>query len=153
MQVFQVRGGRVVERVEFAAEAGSDTVREAAVLEAAVQQFYADQDPPPEVHVPDLPDEAEALEAWLGQRAGRRVRLAVPRRGDKRGLLDLARRNADLAYRSRFDGGGTAQYDALETLRPSSACPTCPAASSASTSRPSGAARRWRRWSSARTGG
>ena len=117
VQVFQVRGGRVVERVEFAAEAGSDTARETSVLEAAVQQFYADQDPPPEVHVPDLPDEAEALEAWLGQRAGRRVRLAVPRRGDKRGLLDLARRNADLAYRTRFDGGGTAQYDALETLQ------------------------------------
>jgi excinuclease ABC subunit C len=126
VQVFQVRGGRVVERVEFAAEAGTDTTREADVVEAAVQQFYADQAPPPEVHVPVLPDEAEALQSWLGERSGRRVRIAVPQRGDKRGLLDLARRNAELAYRSRFDAGATAQYEALELLQAALRLPELP---------------------------
>ncbi|MGE0462129.1 MAG: excinuclease ABC subunit UvrC [Vicinamibacterales bacterium] len=126
VQVFQVRGGRVVERVEFAAEAGTDTVREAAVVEAAVQQFYADQAPPPDVHVPVLPEEADALESWLGERAGRRVRLGVPQRGDKRGLLELARRNAELTYRSRFDAGATAQYEALELLQAALRLPELP---------------------------
>lgn len=124
--VFQVRGGRVVERVEFAAEAGTDTTRDASVLAAALQQFYLDQDPPPEVHVPEQPDEADALEAWLAARAGRKVRLAVPQRGDKRGLLDLARRNADLTYRTQFDGGGTAQYDALEIIQAALRLPELP---------------------------
>ena len=126
VQVFQVRGGRVVERVEFAAEAGTDTVREAAVVEAAVQQFYADQAPPPDVHVPVLPEEADALESWLGERAGRSVRLGVPQRGDKRGLLELARRNAELTYRSRFDAGATAQYEALELLQAALRLPELP---------------------------
>jgi len=126
VQVFQVRGGRVVERVEFAAEAGTDTSRDADVVEAAVQQLYAEQAPPPDVHVPVLPAEAEALQSWLAERAGRRIRLAVPQRGDKRGLLDLARRNAELAYRSRFDAGATAQYEALEVLQAALRLPELP---------------------------
>ena len=97
VQVFQVRAGRVVERVEFAAEAGADTTREAGLMAAAIPQFYADQPPPPEIHVPELPDEADALESWLGLQAGRKVRIVVPQRGDKRGLLDLARRNVHAA--------------------------------------------------------
>jgi excinuclease ABC subunit C len=40
-----------------------------------------------------------------------------PRRGEKRGLVDLAIRNATLAYQTRFGGGTTANYEALETLR------------------------------------
>ena len=44
------------------------------------------------------------MEEWLSARAGRRVAILVPRRGDKRALLDLATRNAELAYRTRFDG-------------------------------------------------
>jgi excinuclease ABC subunit C len=126
VQVFQVRGGRVVERVEFAAEAGTDTARDADVVGAAVQQFYADQAAPPDVHVPVLPDETEAIESWLGERSGRKVRIGVPHRGDKRGLLDLVRRNAELAYRSRFDAGATAQYEALELLQVALRLPELP---------------------------
>ncbi len=126
VQVFQVRGGRVVERVEFTAEASADSGTDASVLGAAIQQFYTDQVPPPDVHVPELPEEHEALEAWLGTIGGRRVRLGVPQRGDKRGLLDLVRRNAEFAYRSRFDSGATAQYEALETLQAALRLPELP---------------------------
>jgi excinuclease ABC subunit C len=126
VQVFQVRSGRVVERVEFAAEAGTDTTREAAVVEAAVQQFYIDQEPPPDVHVPTRPEEGDAIESWLSAQAGRKVRISVPHRGDKRGLLDLARRNAELAYRSRFDAQGTTQYEALENIQAALRLPEIP---------------------------
>jgi excinuclease ABC subunit C len=61
--------------------------------------------------------EREPLESWLGDRAGRRVRLIVPKRGEKRGLLDLAARNAALAYRTRFGEGVAANYEALEILQ------------------------------------
>lgn len=117
VQVFQVRGGRVVERVEVAAEAGADTTDDASVVEAALQQFYAEHAPPPDIHVPVLPLESEALENWLSSQSTRRVRITVPQRGDKRGLVDLARRNAELGYRTRFDSNATANYDALEILQ------------------------------------
>ncbi|HVG86914.1 MAG TPA: excinuclease ABC subunit UvrC [Vicinamibacterales bacterium] len=126
VQVFQVRSGRVVERIEFVAEAGTDTGEEKNVIEAAIQQFYSAQAPPPDVHVPALPEEAEAIESWLSGLAGRKVRVSVPQRGDKRGLLDLVHRNAELAYRTRFDAEGTAQYEALELIQAALRLPELP---------------------------
>ena len=40
---------------------------------------------------------------WLSARAGRRVRILVPQRGDRRALVELATRNAELSYRTRFN--------------------------------------------------
>jgi len=158
VQIFQVRRGRVVDRVELVTDApdasaiaaaaaaaaaaatatatatnGSERAErattgsqsEAEVLEAALQQFYQEQEPPPEVHVPIPLDDAELMETWLSERAGRKVRLMVPKRGDKRGLLDLAARNAALAYDAR-SSGGRANYEALELLRATLALPGVP---------------------------
>jgi excinuclease ABC subunit C len=118
VQVFQMRGGRVIERIELFADAGA-TETESEILQAAIQQFYEGRQAPPEIDVPiELPEaERDAIELWLSTRAGRRVRLVVPRRGDKRGLLDLAARNASVAYNTRFNENVAANYDALETLR------------------------------------
>src|SRR5687767_4347702 len=99
VQIFQMRGGRVVERVELVADMAGAELTEAEVLQAALQQFYADRPAAPEVHVP-VPFAAadiEMLEGWLSAQAERRVRLVVPKRGEKRGLLDLAARNAEVA--------------------------------------------------------
>jgi excinuclease ABC subunit C len=117
MQVFQVRNGRVVERIELGSDGSIVGSTDGEVLEAALQQFYELRIAPPEVHVPSEPDEHEALETWLSSRAGRRVRLVVPQRGEKRGLVDLATRNAALAYQNRFNQATAAQYEALETLQ------------------------------------
>jgi excinuclease ABC subunit C len=125
VQVFLVRGGRVIERIEFVWDAQevsqpdgkTQTENEAEVIEAAIQQFYADQDPPPEIHVPVAPTEQPLLEEWLGQTAERKVRIVVPQRGDKKSMIELAQRNAALTYRTRFDTDTTANYDALEVLQ------------------------------------
>ena len=159
VQIFQMRGGRVVERIELVTDPGvlgtpaSDStaagpdngsgeadaagqerpdplpeLAESDVLEAALQQFYADRTPPPEIHVPvPLADaETELLEGWLSERTGRRVRIVVPKRGEKRGLLELAARNAEVAYQARFNENVAANYDALETLRGVLALPGVP---------------------------
>src|SRR6202163_3392249 len=117
IQIFQVRSGRVVERVELGSEAAIVGSSDGEVLQAALQQFYELRVAPPDIHVQAEPDEREALETWLAERAGRRVRIVVPQRGEKRGLVDLATRNAALAYQSRFNQTTAAQYDALETLQ------------------------------------
>jgi excinuclease ABC subunit C len=134
VHVFQVRRGRVVDRIELVAD---ERVPDAAgavgrpdvvaaldgdlrdVLATAIQQFYAERAAPSEVHVPAELDaeDCEAIEAWLSSVAERRVRLVVPQRGDKRGLLDLAMRNASVAYQSHFSDGETSSFEALDTLR------------------------------------
>jgi excinuclease ABC subunit C len=50
----------------------------------------------------------------------------VPKRGDKRGLVDLAVRNARIAYQARLIDTGLSQYDALETLRSTLGLPAIP---------------------------
>jgi len=144
VQVFLVRGGKVVERVELTSEAGGagreagSGEREAEdampdrpgeggvfgsdeleVVQAALEQFYEDREAPPEVHLPiELSaQDTELIEVWLTNRSRHRVRLVVPRRGEKRGLLELAARNAQVAYQTRFNENVAAHYDALETLR------------------------------------
>jgi excinuclease ABC subunit C len=133
VQVFQIRRGRVVDRTELFHEdvsrppsTGSSAEKPAGplsadveILTAALQNFYGDREAPAEIHVPwELPaDERDALEAWLSGRAARRVRIVAPRRGEKRGLLELAMRNAALAFQSRFSDPAIGAFDALETLR------------------------------------
>jgi excinuclease ABC subunit C len=144
VQVFQMRRGRVVDRIALTSEEKSPggalsapeshprgDLPEADVLTAALQQFYQDRQAPPEVHVPlELAvDDRDALETWLSERAGRpgsKVRLVVPKRGEKRGLLDLAARNAAMAYQSQFDEGVGASFEALEALREALALPALP---------------------------
>jgi excinuclease ABC subunit C len=141
VQIFQMRGGKVVERIELVTESqdhlepvgtgqseGSPDLTECDVLQAALQQFYAERTAAPEVHIPvPVPQaDAELLEGWLSGQAGRRVRLMVPKRGEKRGLLDLAARNAQVAYQARFNENVAANYDALETLRAVLALPAVP---------------------------
>ncbi|MDQ3211828.1 MAG: excinuclease ABC subunit UvrC [Acidobacteriota bacterium] len=145
VQVFQMRRGRVVERIELVTDSGALDARpgpsvggaggvlpgpgcaaaapagltDCDVLQAAIQQFYAERTAAPEVHIP-MPlarTDADVIEGWLSGEAGRRVRLIVPKRGEKRGLLDLASRNAEVAYQARFNENVAANYDALETLR------------------------------------
>ena len=127
IQAFQMRRGRVIERVELVADAeplGDN--READVVQAALQQFYEARPAPPEIHVPVDLDEREAVEAWLSERANRKVRVVVPKRGDKRGLLDLAARNAAVAYHARFTGDAAAHRAAVEAVQQALGLPVPP---------------------------
>ena len=126
IHVFAMRGGRVVERVELATDSGVLADGDVEVLQAALGQFYELRVPPAEINLPRDIEDAEAMEEFLSARAGRRVRILVPQRGDKRALVDLATRNAELAYRTRFNEITAAHFEALETLRAVLALPTMP---------------------------
>jgi excinuclease ABC subunit C len=134
VEIFQIRRGRVVDRAELVTErplataAPPDESEDASVLTAALKQFYAEREPPRQVQVPVALDveEREDLEGWLSERAGRRVRLMVPRRGESRGLLDLATRNAVVSYQTIFSDGGGSVFEALDGLAAALGLPVRP---------------------------
>ena len=74
-----------------------------AVFSALLKQLYIDQHYVPRtILIPvDFPDR-ESLAALLTERAGHRIELAVPQRGEKRSLVDLAGQNAKQSYIQRF---------------------------------------------------
>jgi excinuclease ABC subunit C len=94
VQLFAVRGGKMVGRDVFMLDAPRETGDE-TVLAGFVQQYYERATSiPPAVLLPSMPEDAAELEAFLAGRRGGAVHLHVPRRGEKRELLELATRNA-----------------------------------------------------------
>ena len=102
VNLFHVRGGRVVDRREFFWE-DREEFDAGEFLEALLKQVYLDSGYIPHfVHVPvDFEDRA-LLEEILGERKGRRVEIVSPQRGPKRALLDLVMKNAVHSFTQRF---------------------------------------------------
>jgi len=94
VQLFVIRNGKLIGRDVFLLDAMREAPDE-EVLEGFVLQYYTRATSVPrEVYVPtELPGRPD-IEAFLAGRRGSAVRLHVPHRGEKRELMDLARRNA-----------------------------------------------------------
>ena len=97
VQVFQVRGDKVVSRENFVLQRVEETT-ESALLTHFLQQYYLRATTvPPVILLPTQCDTPAAVEALLGDRCGKRVRLEVPKRGEKRKLVSLVAENAAAA--------------------------------------------------------
>ena len=73
------------------------------VFSALLKQLYIDQQYVPRtILVPTEFDDRETLAALLTERTGHRIEIAVPQRGEKRSLVDLAGQNAKQSYTQRF---------------------------------------------------
>jgi excinuclease ABC subunit C len=95
VQLFQMRNGRVVGRDKRALTgAAGATVGE--VLEPFMVDYYGQATHvPPLVLVPPADElDVATWQAFLSERAGHRVELRTPRRGDKVALMEMAARNA-----------------------------------------------------------
>ena len=102
VQVFYVRGGRVRGQRGWVLDKVED-VTTAGLVEHFLGQVYGDAHTdaeavnagmPREVLVPELPPDRDAMTQWLTERRGGPVELRVPRRGDKKALLETVARNA-----------------------------------------------------------
>lgn len=114
LQLFQMRQGKVQARREFAFDPlAFDAKRFYATV---LVQYYADYEPPPEIYLPQLPEQRELLERWLSERRGSKVSLRVPRRGPKRKFLELVEENAKLAFEGRFRARHSHGVEAVEQL-------------------------------------
>jgi excinuclease ABC subunit C len=119
VNLFHMRAGKIVDRREFfwddlpelleTVEAEVDTegaetpFHAGAVFSALLKQLYIDQHyVPRSILVPVDFDDRETLTALLTERTGHRIELAVPQRGEKRSLVDLASQNAKQSYTQRF---------------------------------------------------
>ena len=101
IQAFFIRGGQNWGHRAFF-PAHTNDVPEAEVMSSFLVQFYEDMPPPKRILVDrELPDR-ELLEEALSERASRKVQLEVPKRGDRKKLLDQARRNAEEALDRRL---------------------------------------------------
>ncbi|MER5266883.1 excinuclease ABC subunit UvrC [Actinosynnema sp. NPDC002837] len=140
VQVFHVRGGRVRGQRGWVVDKVDET-GVTGLVDQFVTQFYGEQvesarvsgvesaPVPREVLVPELPDDAEAVEKWLSGLRGGKVSLRVPQRGDKRALMETVERNAKEAFQQhklRRAGDLTARSAALQELQEALGLDTAP---------------------------
>jgi excinuclease ABC subunit C len=93
VQVFFFRAGQNWgNRAYFPRVDKSDT--DAEVMAAFIGQFYEDKPIPRLILVSQTPDEAELIAEAFALKAGRKVEIARPQRGEKRALVDHALTNA-----------------------------------------------------------
>ena len=129
LQIFFVRGGKLIGRDNFFLQNDDDSDQE--ILTAFIKQYYNEVSfVPREILLPVLPaaDELIVLEEWLTARAGRKVEFLQPRRGTKRELLHLAVENAAKLLEERLRKGQVSlktEEQAAEELTESSAITKC----------------------------
>jgi excinuclease ABC subunit C len=102
VNLFHLRGGRVLDRREFFWE-DLEEFNPREFFSTLLTQIYLDQQYlPGEIHAPADFDDREILEELLSQRRGRPVHIFTPQAGHKRALLELVARNARHSFERRF---------------------------------------------------
>ena len=96
VQVFFIRGGRLIGRDHFYLKIGEgDEAGE--ILSSFIKQFYAGTPYiPSQLMLPEAVADQEIIEEWLSRKRGHRVHIQVPQKGKKEKLVELAKKNAAL---------------------------------------------------------
>ena len=88
VQLFKQIGGVIRDRKKYEFEALSGDA-----LSEFLPRFYEAGGIPRRIYVENEPESREALEKYLSERRGGAVSILMPERGDKKGLLELLRKN------------------------------------------------------------
>ncbi|MGC2618904.1 MAG: excinuclease ABC subunit UvrC [Acidobacteriaceae bacterium] len=123
VNLFHLRGGKIVDRREFfwedlpefvvaeiaeteesvPVESPEAVFEPGAFFSALLKQLYIDQQyVPSNIFVPVEFSDRASLAGLLAEQTRHRVEIAVPQRGEKRSLVDLAGQNAKQSYDQRF---------------------------------------------------
>ena len=97
IHVFFVRSGRLIGRESFAMESAEGEPGHAVIGQFLKQYYEGAAAIPGEILVPDEPEDADAISAWLTGRRGRKCRVTRPVRGEKRRMVELVSKNAQIA--------------------------------------------------------
>ena len=106
VQVFFIRANQSWGNRDFYPKTGAGA-EEPEIMEAFIAQFYDDKDPPPLILLSHPVENPDLVGQLLSERAGRKVELAVPLRGEKAELLENAARNARESLARRMSESST----------------------------------------------
>lgn len=96
-EVFFVRSGKIIGRENYRIDDAADLTDE-QIMTDFVKQFYATAGYIPqevilEVEIEDM----DLVRDWLSEKRGKSVSLQVPKRGEKKQLIEMVKKNAEIA--------------------------------------------------------
>ena len=129
VEAFFIRGGKLIGREHFILE-GTQDEEPGQIMTSFIKQFYGSSPYiPPLILLQNPADEMGVIQGWLQTKRGARVRLQVPKRGEKKRLIEMVAENArqgleQLKVKQLSAPDSLAQ--ALEELRESLSLPRIP---------------------------
>jgi excinuclease ABC subunit C len=129
VQIFFIRGGKLIGREYFILEGTEDTA-DNEVMAEFIKQFYTEAAViPQQVLLPQQIEEAQIISQWLHtRRGGEKTEMIVPRRGQSHDLVKMAAENAAetlKALRSQWQADTHKQEQSLAELQSALQLP-CP---------------------------
>ncbi len=93
LALLSVRNGKLIDSKNFVVAVGESGISE--ILESFLAQYFSiSTDFPAEILLPQKIEDVEVLEKWLAEKAGKKVKILFPQKGEKGGLIKLAEKNA-----------------------------------------------------------
>ena len=132
VNVFHMRGGKVLDRREFFWEdlperPPGQSFNPGEFFSALLKQIYIDQQyVPHSVLVPVEFEDRTTLEELLSEKRHAKVEILVPQRGEKRSLIDLVAQNAKQSFDQRFRVMKPAAHAIQEALQDALTLPEIP---------------------------
>jgi len=94
-EVFRFSGGNLFDREHFFVDIDTATETLPAARAEFLRRYYTMRAPvPPQITVDGDVEDTGLLERWLGEKAGRRVRIVQPQIGEQAQLIEMCRANA-----------------------------------------------------------
>ncbi len=95
IMIFFVRGGKLTGREKFILEDTATDDIEHILSQFLIQHYSGVNLMPKSIVMSDMPENIELLMEWLSQKAGFKVQISIPKRGEKRRAVELVKKNAD----------------------------------------------------------
>jgi excinuclease ABC subunit C len=109
VQVFFIRAHQNWGNRDFYPRTGAGA-EAGEILEAFLAQFYDDKEPPRQILLSHAVENEDLVAALLAERAGRKVELLLPQRGEKAELVENAQRNARESLARRMAENATQRH-------------------------------------------
>ena len=94
VQVFFIRGGKMIGREHYHMNLNGDEERADVITDFVKQYYVGTPYIPSDIMLQEPPRDSELIGQWLSEKTGHRVKIVVPKRGQKEKLVELAEKNA-----------------------------------------------------------
>ena len=102
VEIFFVRGSKMIAREHYYFDDFKDD-ENSDILSGFIKQYYIDKpDLPSKIMIQEEIEDKELLEQWLGEKAGRKVEIKTPQRGEKLRFVELAEKNAQITLENKL---------------------------------------------------
>ncbi len=121
VQVFFIRNGKLIGRESFILQ-GTRSEEPVQIMTAFVKQYYGSASyVPPLVLLQHTVEDKQVIEKWLHEKRGSKVVIQVPRKGNKKQLVDIVAENADQGLQQlkirQQDKGARNMAETLEEIK------------------------------------